>query len=104
LQTRYEDIREAGGEVVAVSVDSPEDARAVVESQGLEYPVLSDPDLVATDAFGLRHEDGGLEGDIARPAVFVIDRDGRIAWRDVTDNWRVRVRPEVVLRELERLP
>lgn len=45
-----------------------------------------------------------MNGDIARPAVFVLDREGRVAWRQLTENWRVRVRPEVILEQLARLP
>jgi peroxiredoxin len=56
------------------------------------------------DAFGLRHVDGGMEGDIARPAVLVFDRDGRVVWRHLTDNWRVRVRPDQLLEVLAGIP
>jgi peroxiredoxin len=52
------------------------------------------------DLFGLRHEKGGPGGDVARPAVFLIDRQGRIVWRELTENWRVRVRPEQVLEQV----
>lgn len=90
--------------MLAISVDPPEDSRPIVESYGLTFPLLSDPDLRVIDAYGLRHPDGGLDGDIARPAVFVLDREGRIAWRDLTDNWRVRVRPERLLDELRAIP
>lgn len=46
-----------------------------------------------------------MGGDsIARPAVFVLDRDGNVAWQDLTENWRVRVRPDQVLEQLDRLP
>ena len=43
-------------------------------------------------------------GDIARPAVFILDRRGVVQWRDVTDNWRVRVRPETILEQLSVIP
>lgn len=72
-------------------------------SAGIEYPLLADPDLVAIDAYGVRHP-GGMGHDIARPATFLIDRRGRIAWRDLTDNWRVRLRPERVLEQLAATP
>jgi len=104
LQSRYERIRALDAEVVAISVDAPDDSRAIVESYGLGFPVLSDPDLIAIDAFGVRHEGGGLDGDVARPAVFILDRDGRVVWRDLTENWRVRVRPDVVVSELAKIP
>jgi peroxiredoxin len=104
LQSRIEEIRAAGGEVLAVSTDPAEETRRRLGSKGFEFPLLADPGLEAIDAFGVRHPGGGMGGvDLARPAVFVIDRQGRIAWRDLTDNWRVRVRPERVLEQLQAL-
>jgi len=104
LQSRLTEIHELDAEVLAISVDPPEHSREIVAAYGLEFPVLSDPSLVAIDAFGVRHPGGGLDGDIARPATFILDREGAIVWRDLTENWRVRVRPERLLDELRRLP
>jgi len=70
----------------------------------VDFPLLSDPGAEVIRRFGLLHASGGPGGDIARPAVFVLDREGRVAWRDLTDNWRVRVRPTRILEELGRVP
>jgi peroxiredoxin len=104
LQSRIEEIREAGAEVVAVSVDPLETNAELATSLGLTVPLVSDPDLTAIDAFGVRHDVGAGDDvqSIARPAVFVIDPEGRIVWRRLTDDWRVRVRPEQVLEVLRR--
>jgi peroxiredoxin len=83
-------------------VDSGEDAARVVEKLGLDFPVLSDPDATAIRAFGVLHSAGGMGGvDIARPATFLIGPDGTVQWRQLTENWRIRVRPEQVLEALE---
>ncbi len=71
---------------------------------GIGYRMLSDPDLQVIDAYGVRHEEGGLAGDIARPATFIIDREGTVVWRDLTENWRIRVRPDAILNELAKIP
>ena len=104
MQSRIADIRRLDAEVVGISVDPPASSLEIAEAYGLEFSLLSDPDLDAIDAFGVRHVGGGFEGDIARPAVFVLDRQGRVTWRDVTDNWRVRVRPDRVLEALAEIP
>jgi peroxiredoxin len=74
----------------------------LAKALGLSFPLLSDADLAVTDAWGLRHREplGPAGGDIPRPAVFVVDGTGAIRKRWLTDNWRVRVRPEQVLEEL----
>jgi peroxiredoxin len=104
LQTRIDDFRSLDTEILAVCVDPVENNKEVSDAYGLEYAVLSDPDLSVIDAYGVRHPGGYIDGDIARPATFIIDRGGGIVWRDVTENWRVRVRPEQLLDQLATLP
>lgn len=91
--------------MLAISVDPVDRNRELSDKLGIEFALLSDPECEAIDTYGVRHPEGGMGGvDIARPAVFVLDRDGNIAWKDLTENWRVRVRPDEVLKQLERLP
>jgi peroxiredoxin len=98
------EIRALDAEVLAVSVDPPERNRAFAESQHLELRLLSDPGAKTIERYGLLHSDQGPMGDIARPATLILDRQGLVVWRDLTDNWRVRTRPEDVLRELRQIP
>ncbi len=82
---------------MAVSPDSMAENDKVVQRLSLDFPILSDSDLEVTRALGLLHEGGGIEGDdVPRPATFLI-QDGFIAWRDLTDNWRVRIRADDLL-------
>lgn len=104
MQSHIAAIRNQGGEVLAISTDTVEDAARLARRRKIDFPLLADPELSVIDAYGLRHEKGGPYGDVARPAVFILDRDGRVAWRDLTGNWRVRVRPEEVLRVLGVTP
>lgn len=84
-------------------MDSPEKNLGVVNTARLGYPILSDADGTMMDAYGVRHVGASIDGgDIARPAVFVIDTKGNIAWRMITDSYRVRVRPETVIEELKK--
>jgi peroxiredoxin len=87
--------------VVAVSVDTSEESARLAEGLGLEFPILSDVKEEAIRAWGLVH-DGGRPGGgaIARPAIFIVEPDGTISWRRLTDNYRVRVRPEEILEAL----
>ena len=41
--------------------------------------------------------------DIARPAEFLVDAAGTIRWVNLTDDIRVRARPESVLAAIDRL-
>jgi peroxiredoxin len=87
---------------VAVSVDEVERNRRVVEKLGLEFPILSDSSREAIAAYGVVHVGGGPGGsDIARPATLLIGPNGAVAWRSLTTNWRVRVRPDSVIAAIE---
>lgn len=105
MQRTSSALDERGVEVVAISSDPPADGARLRERLGLTFPVLSDPGLEAIDAYGVRHASGHpMEGgDIARPAAFLVDRDGHIVWRELTDDWRVRLRPQRVLEVVDAL-
>jgi len=106
LQSRIADFRAADAKVFAICTDSVEKNAELVDRLQLDYAILSDPELIAIDRFDLRHKGGNpMEGkDIARPAVFILDRDGVVRWCSLTDNWRVRVRPETILEQLRVIP
>ena len=75
-----------------------EDNLKVVEKLDLDYRILSDGDRKTITAYGLLHEGASIDGSaIARPAILVIDAAGRVQWRNLTENWRVRVRPDSVI-------
>jgi peroxiredoxin len=100
LQTRIDDFRALDTELIAISVDGVEQNKKVADAYSPDVLVLSDPGLTAIDAYGVRHVGGGMDGDIARPATFIVDREGNIAWRDLTENWRIRPRPDDLLDRL----
>ena len=84
-----------------MSVDTVEESATLASGLGLEFPILSDVERQAIHEWGLVHEGGKPGGGaIARPAVFLIEPGGRISWRRLTDNYRVRVRPEDLLEAL----
>jgi peroxiredoxin len=95
------DLRARGAQVVAVVVDPVATNARVADRLGLTFPILSDPHLTAIDRWGVRYSEGDGGGDIARPATFVLDADGVVRWRDLTEDYRRRPRPDDVLRALD---
>ena len=90
--------------IVAISSDGVDAARESSDYHGIEFSLLSDPDLETIRAYGLLHADGGITGEgIARPATLILDRNGQVAWRQLTDDWRVRPRPGELLDVLKTL-
>ena len=87
---------------MAVVVDTPEQNAEVVRDLGLGYRIVSDPNLTVIDPYGLRHEQAG-QPPIAHPATFLIDANGTVRWRDVTDNYRLRPQPETILAAVDHM-
>ena len=102
LQLQRDAFTRRDTEIVAVVVDPVEQNAQVVRDLGLDYRILSDPQLTAIDAYGLRHDATG-EPPMAHPASFLIDANGTIRWRNIADNYRLRPRPETILAAIDRL-
>jgi len=114
-------LTELGCQLIVVSPDSPPHAAETVRRHGLEFPVLSDQDVVAAKAFGVAFRldekalreyeaDFGVDIEAASgrthhvlpvPSVFVIDRDRRVRYQHANPAFRDRIDPEVLLAEAE---
>jgi len=90
--------------LVAVSTDPPATTREHLAKTGWTFTFLADPKAEVVRAYDLLHPGGGPEGDIARPAELLIDPSGTVRWRDLTEDYWVRARPEAVLEAFDRLP
>ena len=66
-------------------------------AHGLTFPLVSDPSHTAMDAFGVFD----AENEVAWPAVYLVDRDGTIAWRYLGDTYKVRPTTAELLRALD---
>ena len=83
---------------VAISVDTPEESRDLSNKAGYTFPILSDRDASVIRKYDLLHKGAGEGGrDIARPAEFLVDRNGVVRWRNLTEDLRVRATPEQML-------
>ena len=103
MQSRLDDFKTLRADVLAISMDTPANNRKASKKLQLGFPILADPDGIVVDQFGVRHPNGMPGRDIARPGVFVLDEQHRVVWRSLTDNWRVRVRPEDIIDALGAL-
>ena len=103
MQKHLDEFTTRGVRVVALSVDLHEVTRKHCQKQGYTYTFLSDPKAEVIRRYDLLHADGGPNGDIARPAEFLIDPSGTIRWVNLTDDYRVRARPEEILKVIDEL-
>ena len=89
---------------VAISVDTPAESQELRRKAGYTYTFLSDPDTRAILSYGLLHKGAGVNRqDIARPAEFLVDRNGVVRWVNLTEDLRVRARAEQMLAAARKL-
>lgn len=79
--------------------------RGHIEKTGWTYTFLADPKTEVIRRYDLVHSGAaaGTGTDIARPAEILIDPTGTIRWVDLTEDYRVRARPETVLEVFDQL-
>jgi peroxiredoxin len=84
--------------VFALSVDGPFVTARFRDSEDLPFPVLSDFNKDVCRTYGVLEEDSwGLRG-VAKRAVFVVGRDGRITYAWVSEDMGVEPDYEAVRR------
>lgn len=103
--------------LVAISPELPDRSEAIASDDGLRFPLLQDPgnrfasacgvafDL--TPAFVEMHRHYGLDFAVLNgsegantlpvPAVFVVQADGTIAWRQINPDYKRRADPDAVV-------
>ena len=98
LQEKLNDFRSLNTEVLGISIDSRHSHRAFAEHLGLEFPLLSDFDKAAIQAYGVMRE-----GGFAERALIIVDRQGVVRYAHVNPIGEVPDNAPVfaVLRDLE---
>ncbi len=114
-------VRALGATLLAVSAQDDREVALTRERDRLEFRLVSDPDNRLARGFGIAYEVaptvrdayaasgmGGRPDDdsawtLPLPAVYLVGRDGRIAWAHVDPDWRRRAEPAEVVARLGTL-
>ena len=80
-----------GVNIYAVLADL-ESAVAMKEKVGVDYDILFDENLAMAKNLGLIHKNAiPTQGiDLAQPATFLFDSNGKVLWSYVSTNYRIR--------------
>ena len=84
----FQEMNNVGAQVVAVSIDGPFANKQFTEMHGLNFPVLSDYARDAVKKYGVLMPDllHVKRYNAAKRSVFVIDPDGIVKYKWVSDN------------------
>ena len=122
LQDRLPEIENAGGTLVAISAENPDDSLSTLEKNNLKFAVLSDRNLEYARKFNLvyqleaetdkRYKNKGIDlvvdNDMMKPelpisATYIVNRDGKIVYSFVDPDYKKRLEPETVIDELGKI-
>jgi peroxiredoxin len=78
LARKYDQVTSRGAEIVGITVDTPEQNRAMIAKLLLPFAILSDPE---GDDVIKRYDVWDTDGRIAVPSLVVVGPDWRIRWR-----------------------
>jgi peroxiredoxin len=120
LTTAYPEYQKRGVTPVAVSVDRPDAEAKMSATYAVPFPMLSDDDAAAIDAFhvvkhlgddelakmksfgvDLESSSGKTHHEIAIPALFLIDRSGVVRWAHSDPEYKVRPSTAQILAALD---
>ncbi len=119
-QDELETVRSLGGELVAISPETPDRAMTTVEKNAVTYPVLTDPQNRLAEALGIvftlppelarlyetfgnnlpdAHGEAGWRLPV--PATYVVGADGMIVFAHVARDYRTRAEPADAIAALK---
>ncbi|MFB3888529.1 MAG: redoxin domain-containing protein [Candidatus Bathyarchaeia archaeon] len=93
-------------QVVGISVNDPFANKEFAAKNRLSFPILSDYNREVIKAYSLEAPNfAGLKGyTVAKRSIFVLDRDGVVRYRWVTENPLVEPNYEEIEKVLEKIP
>ena len=86
FSARMDEFRSAGAYVVGISCDSVYALAEYAKQNAIRTRLLSDLNKKVAEAYGVLYDDYKGLGAAAKRSVFVVDRDGRIAWSWIEDD------------------
>lgn len=97
----YEKIKQAGAELIAVSVDEQSFAWSMAQTTGAKFQILSDSDKQTIAAYGIVN--AAEHGGIAHPSIFILDKTGHIKYMHVGKDPQDRPSDEAILEEIKKV-
>lgn len=102
LQSDLSEIQATGGQLVAVSYDSPEILKQFAAKKSIAYRLLSDTGSKTIDAYGIRNKEAtGRTSGIPYPGTYIIGTDGVIRSKLFLEGYKERASTEAIVQALK---
>jgi len=105
LRDSLDELQGSGAKVFGISTDSHHSHRMFKKENRLNYPLLSDWNRTVSRAYGVQYDrfgDFGLQG-VAKRSVFILDKDGVVQYKWMTEDPKVPPDHPKVLEEVKKL-
>ncbi len=89
--------------VVAISTDSPWCLKEFAEKNRLNFILLSDYNRDVVKKYGIYHEEVAGLRMLAKRAVLILDQNGVLRYKWISDDPRIEPNYEEVIREAEKI-
>jgi peroxiredoxin len=122
LQKNLPQIKAAGGNLVAISVENPDNSLSVSKKNELEFTVLSDTNLTVARKFGIVYEmpketvelykSNGLDvakynrmekAELPLSATYIVNRQGKIVFAFLETDYKKRAEPQMIIETLSKI-
>jgi peroxiredoxin len=105
LRDSLPDLQTIGANVIGISVDGPFANKIFSNNRNLNFTLLSDYKREAISKYGIVMKDLGPLKDYyaAKRSIFVLDREGNIRYRWVSDNPLIEPDYELIKTELNKI-
>ena len=103
MRDYYEQIRATGADLWVIANDDADKLRAFREREGLQFPILLDPDAGIIRAWGLLNDVAAGGRLIPHPTVVILDDGGVVRYSLTETNYRLRPPTADLLERLRAL-
>ena len=122
LQENLPQIRQNGGNLVAISVEPPDRSMTIAKKNELQFTVLSDPNLNVARKFGIvyqlpdatneKYKGFGIDlvkyNNTEKPelpisATYIVNKKGEIVYAFIEPDYKKRAEPAVLIETLAKI-
>ncbi|HRH46966.1 MAG TPA: peroxiredoxin-like family protein, partial [Pyrinomonadaceae bacterium] len=123
LQQNLAQIKENNGVLVAISVENPDNSKAIAKKNEVNFTVLSDPNLEVARKFGIVYDlpketdeiyktkyeldiakhNGMKKPELPLSATYIVNKKGEIVYAFLEPDYQKRAEPKVIIETLAKL-
>lgn len=106
---QYKELEKRNTNMVLISSQPHKFTENLAKKHKVPFHFLVDSDNIVAKQLGILHKNGlpagfqvfGYDSDVVLPTVLITDKNNKIIFADLTDNYRVRPEPETFIRVID---